>query len=490
MLTPERIRQLKSAFSASDSNRDGRLNAAELLSLIRSNCPAPPVTVNAFEFISMNVPGPDKAAIARQYSRFGRADSNGDGFVTLGELAALFGVEEDDRELAELFNQVDSNGDGKINFFEFMEISITRSGSTSGPYVVEECGAENFTACAEGGSPGIVPACAPNGALTLFRDWCFNQINPGQGGGDRPAIVIPSGESIESVAEYFVPLVDNPGPIHESALSWANKTEQECVLFGEWDNLEPGSTTLQDVWVLAPGQSMVEGTNPDRTNAFRVKSATAFNHYVPKPVILSPVADSTVAPWAPISGTASNAETVEIYESEFLLGTALVAGGLWSFTLPDGDEWSLGENRVSAVAVRGEEKSDPAIVDFSAEVRNLHVESELAGSWQGDESGYIYSYRIKLTAGETNVEGWEVGFGMLPPGSHLNPEFDLWFDVIQDGSPGDDVVEIILGSPDSGGVVLAGEDLCILVQVKIPPNVYQSQYSQLYGLYAKPKAAR
>ncbi|MFE3866219.1 EF-hand domain-containing protein [Streptomyces goshikiensis] len=487
MITPERIRQLKSAFAVFDANRDGKLDAIELVNLIRGSCDIRSrVRMSPFEFASISQSSSrDKEFINRHYSRFKLVDSDGDGLITLRELAAYYGISEEDEALKEYFRLADSNHDGKLDFFEFLEVSVKRSGSSGEPYVIANCHAVYPDACSEGGNRGIVPDCAPDGALTLFLDWCFNQTNAGQPEFDHPAIAIPSGKSIDSVWEYFSPVVDNPGPIHGVTCSWANKTDQECVLFGRWDNLEPGWTTVEDVLVLAPGESLIEHVIRGHANAFRVYKATAFNRYVPKPVIVSPAAGSIVAPWAAVSGTSRSAETVKIFDGDALLGTSTVSGDRWSFTLPGGDEWPLGSNNLTVVAVRGTYESDPVSVEFSVAEQNLKVQGTLAGSWSGDASGYIYSYDITLKAGEGDVARWEVGFGMLPPGSRLDPTFvtEFWGEVIQDGDPEDEVVNIVLGSGGSG-IVLAGECLTVRVRVMIPPNHFQEAYRQLYGLYA------
>lgn len=184
---------------------------------------------------------------------------------------------------------------------------------------------------------------------------------------------------------------------------------------------------------------------------------------------------------ATVDGVAFNADSVTLTEGASPLGTAKVTSNLWSFAREGG--WSPGKHSVTAKAVRGGQESAPETVNFTAANKNLTVESTFNSSWQDWQTHkYIHSYDVTLYAGDTDVKHWHVGFGQLPDGSVLAPEFEasFWGMVISDGSDGN----VVLGSPPEGvHIVPAKGHLTLRVLVLIPTQ--DEAYKKLYGLFAK-----
>ncbi|MFI1768935.1 hypothetical protein ACH41H_43850 [Streptomyces sp. NPDC020800] len=212
------------------------------------------------------------------------------------------------------------------------------------------------------------------------------------------------------------------------------------------------------------------------------------NFYVtqPSPIaqIVSPKDGAKVDAGTPIDGIALNAETVELAEGSTQLGSVPVIGDRWTFTPKDG--WTVGSHSVTAVAVKGTQKSQEAKVGFTVEKKNLTVTYKLVQDpWQDWETkGWIYPYDITLKAGATDVTRWRVGFGQLPAGTAPFKEFatNFWGMIIEDGSNG----RFQLGSPQpekGKHIVPKGETLTIRVQVLYPAK--EDAYKKLYGLYAE-----
>lgn len=220
-----------------------------------------------------------------------------------------------------------------------------------------------------------------------------------------------------------------------------------------------------------------------RDDVLSGKAPLRFYVILPTPVvdIRSPKEGVEVDSGATVDGVAFNADTVTLTEGATQLGTARVTSNLWSFAREGG--WSLGQHSVTAKAVRGSQESAPETVNFTAANKNLTVESTFNSSWQDWQTHkYIHSYDVTLYAGDTDVKHWHVGFGQLPDGSVLAPEFEasFWGMVIADGSDGN----VVLGSPPEGvHIVPAKGHLTLRVLVLIPTQ--DEAYKKLYGLFAK-----
>ncbi|OKI01013.1 hypothetical protein A6A06_19290 [Streptomyces sp. CB02923] len=220
-----------------------------------------------------------------------------------------------------------------------------------------------------------------------------------------------------------------------------------------------------------------------RDDVLSGKAPLRFYITLPTPVvdIRAPKEGVEVDSGVAVDGVAFNADTVTLTEGGTQLGTAKVSSNLWSFA-PDGG-WSIGKHSVTAKAVQGSQESEPDTVNFTAANKNLKVEWKFNSSWQDWQSHkYIHSYDITMYAGETDVKHWNVGFGQLPDGSVLAPEFEtsFWGLIIDDGSDGN----VLLGSPPEGvHIVPAKGNLTIRVLVLIPTQ--DAAYQKLYGLFAK-----
>ncbi len=139
-----------------------------------------------------------------------------------------------------------------------------------------------------------------------------------------------------------------------------------------------------------------------------------------------PAGGSEVDSGATVDGVAFHADTVTLTEGGSQLGSVKVTTNLWSFAREGG--WSPGKHSVTATAVSGGQESEPDTVDFTAVNKNLKVEFTFNSSWQDWQTHkYIHSYDVTLYAGETDVKHWNVGFGQLPDGSVLAPEFETSF---------------------------------------------------------------
>ncbi|MEU2794383.1 hypothetical protein [Streptomyces sp. NPDC007100] len=220
-----------------------------------------------------------------------------------------------------------------------------------------------------------------------------------------------------------------------------------------------------------------------RDDVLSGKAPLRFYVTLPTPVVdvRSPKEGAEVDSGATVDGVAFNADTVTLAEGGTQLGTAKVISNLWSY-VPEGG-WPLGKHSVTAKAVRGSQESEPDTVNFTAADKNLKVDFKFNSSWQDWQTHkYIYSYDITMHAGETDVRHWNVGFGQLPEGSVLAPEFEasFWGLIVGDGSDGN----VVLGSPPEGvHIVPAKGNLTIRVLVLIPTQ--DEVYQKLYGLYAK-----
>ncbi|MFH9424107.1 hypothetical protein [Streptomyces sp. NPDC017529] len=220
-----------------------------------------------------------------------------------------------------------------------------------------------------------------------------------------------------------------------------------------------------------------------RDDVLSGKAPLRFYVTLPTPVvdIRSPMEGAEVDSGATVDGVAFNADTVTLAEGGTQLGTARVISNLWSHA-PEGG-WPLGKHSVTAKAVRGGQESEPDTVNFTAANKNLKVDFTFNSSWQDWQTHkYIYSYDVTMYAGETDVKHWNVGFGQLPDGSVLAPEFEasFWGLIVGDGSDGN----VVLGSPPEGvHIVPAKGKLTIRVLVLIPAQ--DEVYQKLYGLYAK-----
>jgi hypothetical protein len=109
----------------------------------------------------------------------------------------------------------------------------------------------------------------------------------------------------------------------------------------------------------------------------------------------------------------------------------------------------------------------------------LRIEQELAGHWQDWQTHkWIYSYDLTLHVSGSPVHDWSIGFGDLPAGTVLSPEFTktFWGKVVEDGSNG----RVLLETPDSGRVIKSGDTLVIRVQVLYPDeNVVHEHLNSL-----------
>ncbi|MFG2969133.1 MULTISPECIES: peptidase inhibitor family I36 protein [unclassified Streptomyces] len=96
---------------------------------------------------------------------------------------------------------------------------------------------------------------------------------------------------------------------------------------------------------------------------------------------------------------------------------------------------------------------------------NLTIQQEFLAKWQDWESQkWIYSYKLTISAADTRVEKWALGFGDLPEGTSLSKEFtdNFWGEIIEDGTEG----SVLLASPSDGGHTIdPGADLRIDIQV-------------------------
>ena len=112
--------------------------------------------------------------------------------------------------------------------------------------------------------------------------------------------------------------------------------------------------------------------------------------------------------------------------------------------------------------------------------KNLNANANLVGSWGDWESGgQIYSYRINMTAEDTDVRRWIVSFDGLPTGVTIHNKATLWTEVIKDGVDG----EIILSTPAKGTyIVEAGKSLDIDLQLLYPSQ--NEAYKKLQNLTA------
>ncbi|MBD0741262.1 Ig-like domain repeat protein [Streptomyces sp. CBMA152] len=220
-----------------------------------------------------------------------------------------------------------------------------------------------------------------------------------------------------------------------------------------------------------------------RDNVLSGKAPLRFYVILPTPVvdIRSPKEGTEVDSSATVDGVAFNADSVSLTEGGAALGTAKVTSNVWSFAHTGG--WPVGKHSVTAKAVHGSQESEPDTVNFTAANKNLKVEFKFNSSWQDWQSHkYIYSYDVTMYAGVTDVKHWNVGFGQLPEGSVLAPEFEtsFWGLIISDGSDGN----VVLGSPPEGiHIVPAKGKLVIRVLVLIPTQ--DDAYHKLYGLFAK-----
>ncbi|WP_150241890.1 hypothetical protein [Streptomyces albofaciens] len=250
-----------------------------------------------------------------------------------------------------------------------------------------------------------------------------------------------------------------------------------------------GTCPVKDsAWEYAPDTDWPLGQHDLSAIAVRddVQSGKAplrFYVTLPTPVvdIRTPQEGSEVDSGATVDGVAFHADTVTLTEGGSQLGSVKVTTNLWSFAREGG--WSPGKHSVTATAVSGGQESEPDTVDFTAVNKNLKVEFTFNSSWQDWQTHkYIHSYDVTLYAGETDVKHWNVGFGQLPDGSVLAPEFEtsFWGLIISDGSDGN----VVLGSPPEGvHIVPAKGKLTIRVLVLIPTQ--DDAYKKLYGLFAK-----
>ncbi|MFE3865141.1 EF-hand domain-containing protein [Streptomyces goshikiensis] len=293
-----------------------------------------------------------------------------------------------------------------------------------------------------------------------------------------PAPVFTSPDQNEQTADLRETVQGTAASGVEHVLLYEGELLTTCpVVDGEW------SYTPSAEWPL--GQHAL---NAIAVRSDRQSEPTSLVFSVVVTVnITSPGDGSMVAPRTPLSGTAHNALTVEIQDQNSeARGSALVQSQRWTFT-PESGEWATGMHSVMAIGTNAGANSEPDTVDFTVTIQNLTVESGPAGNWSGGQSGQIYSYDITMYA-ETRVDQWEIGFGLLPPGSKLDPSWVTndfsWGTVIQDGSPDDEIVNIIIASPESGHSVPGGGSLPLRVRVIIPPDVSQDAYKVLYNLYA------
>ncbi|MFH8410646.1 hypothetical protein ACH4FX_38630 [Streptomyces sp. NPDC018019] len=250
-----------------------------------------------------------------------------------------------------------------------------------------------------------------------------------------------------------------------------------------------GTCPVKDsTWEYAPDTDWPLGQHDLSAIAVRddVQSGKAplrFYVTLPTPVvdIRSPKEGGEVDSAATVDGVAFNADTVTLTEGGTQLGSVKVTADLWSFAREGG--WPHGKHSVTATAVRGGQESEPDTVAFTAADKNLKVEYTFNSSWQDWQSHkYIYSYDVTLYAGETDVKHWNAGFGQLPDGSVLAPEFEasFWGLIVNDGSDGN----VVLGSPPEGvHIVPAKGRLTIRVLVLVPTQ--DAAYQKLYGLFAK-----
>lgn len=260
------------------------------------------------------------------------------------------------------------------------------------------------------------------------------------------------------------------------------------VLLHEGAKLVGSCPVKDNTWEYAPDTDWPLGQHDLYAIAVRdnVQSGRAplrFYVTLPTPVvdIRSPKEGDEVDSGATVDGVAFNADTVTLTAGGTQLGTAKVTSNVWSYAREGG--WSLGKHSVTATAVHGGQESEPDTVNFTAANKNLKVEYKFNSSWQDWQTHkYIHSYDVTMYAGETDVKHWNVGFGQLPDGSVLAPEFEtsFWGLIINDGSDGN----VVLGSPPEGvHIVPAKGNLTIRVLVLIP-NQDEANH-KLYGLFAK-----
>lgn len=115
---------------------------------------------------------------------------------------------------------------------------------------------------------------------------------------------------------------------------------------------------------------------------------------------------------------------------------------------------------------------------------NLTITQQYAGSWADTwpSTKWIYSYHLVMHAANTDVHQWSVGFGDLPEGTVLAPQFvtTFWGKIVKDGSDG----SVLLESPDGGThIVPAGGELPIDIQVLYPGQ--NTSYETLNSLNAQ-----
>ncbi|OEJ57328.1 hypothetical protein BGM19_04410 [Streptomyces agglomeratus] len=258
-----------------------------------------------------------------------------------------------------------------------------------------------------------------------------------------------------------------------------------------FDNKIPIATcpVADGKWKYTPDSDWTIGQHDLSAVAMRggTGSGRAYRRFyvtLPSPVveIRSPKDGAKVDSAISIDGIAFNADTVDVAEGGTQLGSVPVANDRWSFSRAGG--WTLGSHSVTAVSVRGGQKSDMAKVGFTVAKRNLTVKYKLRQEpWQDWETQkYIYPFSITLSAGETDVKRWRVGFGQLPSGTVLFKDFvnSFWGVITEDGSHG----AVLLGSPAKGRyIVPARNSLNIDIQVLFPAK--DETNKKLYGLFAE-----
>lgn len=242
-------------------------------------------------------------------------------------------------------------------------------------------------------------------------------------------------------------------------------------------------------WKYTPDSDWAIGQHDLSAVALRngTGSGRAYRRFyvtLPSPVveIRSPQDGAKVDSETSIDGIAFHADTVDVAEGSTQLASVPVANDRWSFSRAGG--WTLGSHSVTAVAVKGGQRSDMAKAGFTVAKRNLTVKYALRQEpWQDWETQkYIYPFSITLSAGETDVKRWRVGFGQLPSGTVLFKDFvnSFWGVITEDGSHG----AVLLGSPAKGTyTVPARNSLNIDIQLLFPAK--DEANKKLYGLVAE-----
>ncbi|MFJ6054730.1 EF-hand domain-containing protein [Streptomyces sp. NPDC092307] len=544
MLTKSKIHRLKEEFKAFDSDANDSIDLLEILSALfagRAENRKNRFTMRPVEYLAASHEiHADKNLIFDYYSKFRMLDENHDGFVSLEELSSFFGIEAGElrRHLTEIFKHIDFDGDGEIDFFEFLEISLTRDGSPDlNPYVINGSGvdmappgalslyaAANYNAT---GSYTKILVIPDGGTCNNFSEYGFSQsadgvssaVNntsrdnilfsrPDQEGEQYP---IEAGQRIEFIQDWNdraqsalafnetvpIPVFIEPLPnaqtqdIRRVIKGTADSTVQEVKLYestvllgtcvangGEWEYHPTADWSIgqHTLQALAVRDDVQSGR---ASLLFSVIESTPFVE------ISSPVEGGEVGVSASLSGKAYQADRVRLSEGGVEIGTVSVSETRWSFTPSEG--WASGPHEVTAVAVSGDDSTGPDTVIFTVVDQDLEVTYVAnAGGWTDYESQkFIYSYDITLHAGPSIVRNWNLGFGNLPQGSKLYQSFvdtfEQWGMVMSDGSNG----SVLLGSrPDGSHVIPADGQLTLTVQVLIPPATQQDAYSMLYGLFA------